>query len=243
MSIASVALAGIWPLAGFFSKDKILEVAFGDGYMIIWAVLLLTAGMTAFYSFRLVMKVFFGEENYKKDGVHPHEAYTYMLLAISPLVLLAIVAGWFEHAYYEFVSKMLPMHMPHVEHSTLYVLIAVTLGLVILSITFAVVKYKNGGFDKSWEDTMIYKLLINQYYIPQAYENFLTKPYKKLSEIAWSIDNKVVDATVDFIANIFYVSGEKLSSTHNGNLSTMLRTMTLGFLAILIVAIILKVGV
>ena len=58
MIIASLALAGIFPLAGFFSKDLILEVAFGSQSFIIWTVLFVTAGLTAFYSFRLIMYVF-----------------------------------------------------------------------------------------------------------------------------------------------------------------------------------------
>lgn len=59
MSVASVALAGIYPLAGFFSKDKILEVAFNEGAYFLWFALFIGAGLTAFYSFRLVMLVFF----------------------------------------------------------------------------------------------------------------------------------------------------------------------------------------
>ena len=57
MILASIALAGIYPFAGFFSKDKILEVAFGTHHYILWAVLLVTAVLTAFYSFRLIMLV------------------------------------------------------------------------------------------------------------------------------------------------------------------------------------------
>jgi len=82
MTIASIALAGIYPFAGFFSKDKILEVAFGSGHEILWLILLITAGLTAFYSFRLIMLVFFGEERYKTffPKLHPHEA---ILLCLS----------------------------------------------------------------------------------------------------------------------------------------------------------------
>jgi NADH-quinone oxidoreductase subunit L len=69
MIIASLALSGIFPFAGFFSKDAILEVAFAENAYILWAMLLVGAGLTAFYSFRLVMLVFHGEENYKKFGL------------------------------------------------------------------------------------------------------------------------------------------------------------------------------
>ncbi|MDE6958626.1 MAG: NADH-quinone oxidoreductase subunit L, partial [Helicobacter apodemus] len=75
MMLASIALAGIYPFSGFFSKDNILEAAFGSGAYILWGMLLLGAFLTAFYSFRLIMLVFFGE---KKHQEHPHEAYPYM---------------------------------------------------------------------------------------------------------------------------------------------------------------------
>jgi len=240
MTVASLALAGIFPLAGFYSKDLILEVAFNDHAYILWTVLWITAGLTAFYSFRLVMLVFHGEEKYKKLGFHPHEVPNYVIYAMTPLAFLAVTSGWLEHSFFEFVKGTLPGYHPHIENSTILSLIALTLGLVGLSIAFAVYKYKNGGFNKSWESTWSYKLLINQYYIPNLYNKLFVQNYKKLSAIAWSIDQKVVDATVDFIAKVVYSSGEGASKIHNGNLSSMLRLMTLGFVVILIVALILS---
>lgn len=241
MILASVALAGIYPFAGFFSKDKILEVAFGGGNYVLWGVLLVTAMLTAFYSFRLIMLVFFGKDKYKSIVAHPHEAHWFMLLAMSPLLVLAIIAGFFEHSYVEMVKQQLQIYMPHVEHDTLYALIALTLGLVIASIAFAVFKYKNGGFSESWESDWIHKMLTNQYYIPYIYEKCIVVPYTKLSKIAWQqIDQKVVDATVDFIAKFVYNAGEKSRAMHTGNLSTMLRLMTFGFLVVLSLALVLS---
>ena len=108
MTIASLALAGIFPLAGFFSKDKILEAAFNADATILWAILWVTAGLTAFYSFRLVMKIFFGEQNYSDDEFHPHEAKGFVIAAMIPLAILAVIAGMFEHSFVEFVTKVLP---------------------------------------------------------------------------------------------------------------------------------------
>ncbi|MGB2553931.1 proton-conducting transporter membrane subunit, partial [Campylobacter sp. MOP51] len=70
MIIGSVALAGFYPFAGFFSKDKILEAAFVSDKFDIYAVLLIGAVLTAFYSFRLVMLVFFGKAKFEHE---PHE--------------------------------------------------------------------------------------------------------------------------------------------------------------------------
>ncbi len=240
MIIASLALAGIYPFAGFFSKDKILEVAFSEHAYILWFMLWIGAGLTAFYSFRLIMLVFFGEERYKRFGFHPHEAYAFMLWAMAPLGVLAVISGFFEHSFKEYVTAILPDYEAHIEpHIVGYVLIALTLTMALSGILFAVYKYSRGGFSKKWEETWIYKLLFNQYYIPQLYEKFITKPYAELSKIAWKdIDLKIVDSTVDFIATTLYDAGDKSRVIQSGNLSKMLRWMAIGLIVLLIAAII-----
>ena len=241
MIIASVALAGIFPLAGFFSKDKILEVAFGEHQYILWFVLWVTAGLTAFYSFRLIMLVFFGKENYKEFGLNPHEAHKFVLIAMAPLGVLAIIAGWFEHQFLELVKFVLPGMEPHVASSTFIMLILVTSAIALSGIAFAVYKYNAGGFSKKLENSMLYKLLDNQYYIPKLYEVLITTPYLVLSNIAWKqIDLKVVDATVDAIAKTIYATGDKTRVIQSGNLSKMLRWMVTGIIILTILAILLN---
>jgi len=239
MTLASLALAGIYPFAGFFSKDKILEVAFSTDHYVLWTVLWVTAGLTAFYSFRLIMLVFFGEERYKIFGFHPHEAYRYMLWAMAPLALLAIIAGFFEHSFMHMVFSVLPAKEYHVSTATFVMLVIVTLGIAISGIVFAVYKYSKGGFSKDWENTFIHKLLFNQYYIPQIYNDYICKPYAKLSKIFWKdVDVKVIDTTVDFIATSIYKSGMVSRVVQSGNLSNMLRWMGVGLLILLLAAII-----
>ncbi len=239
MIIASLALAGIYPFAGFFSKDKILEVAFDSGHYVLWFMLWVGAGMTAFYSFRLIMLVFFGEERYKKYGFHPHEAHWYMLAAMAPLAILAIVAGFFEHAFEEFVTKLLPEYHFHTHGIATVALIGVTTLIALSGIAFAIYKYSKGGFSEKWKENPIYKLLYNQYYIPVLYEKIFTEPYKELSKIAWKeLDLRIVDATVDFIAGIIYKSGFAGRVVQSGNLSKMLRWMVIGLLVLLVLVIV-----
>ncbi len=238
MTLASLALAGIYPFAGFFSKDKILEAAFATEHYVLWTTLWVTAGLTAFYSFRLVMLVFFGEERYKIFGFHPHEAYKYMLWAMAPLAVLAVIAGFFEHDFVHFVSNMLPIEEYHVSSSTFWTLVAVTLGIAVTGIAVAVFAYSRGGFSKKLEKTFIYKLLFNQYYIPKLYDDFICKPYAEISRIFWKdLDLKVVDATVDLIAGTIYKLGMVSRVVQSGNLSNMLRWMGVGLLALLLAAI------
>jgi NADH-quinone oxidoreductase subunit L len=244
MTLASVALAGIFPLAGFFSKDLILEVAFVDHHYILYTVLLLTAGLTAFYSFRLVALIFHGEERYKVFGFHPHEAYRFMLIAMSPLALLAVIAGAFKMTYFEMVTQLLPMTEYHVHSPVTYWVMTIGTQLFVgLSIAYAYKKYQNAKIDKKVEARFAYKVLFNQYYIPKFYDEFFTKPYAELSRIAWKqIDLKIVDATVDMIANVIYKTGENTHTMQNGNLSTMLRWMVAGTVGLLVLALAFYIG-
>ncbi|MFA7610858.1 MAG: NADH-quinone oxidoreductase subunit L [Sulfurimonas sp.] len=245
MTVASVALAGIFPLAGFFSKDLILEVAFIEHHFIIYAVLLLTAGLTAFYSFRLVALIFHGEDRYKHFGIDPHEAYRFMLVAMSPLLLLAVIAGAFKMGYFNMVTELLPATEYHVHSATTYWIMTIGTQLfVIAAIAYAYKKYTSKDIKvpdgtSKMENSFGYKLLINQYYIPHFYENYIVKAYRELSEVFWTkVDQKVVDATVDGIANIFYQTGEKTRDMQSGNLSTMLKWMVAGMVVLLSLAVV-----
>ncbi|MCX2682659.1 NADH-quinone oxidoreductase subunit L [Campylobacter sp. MIT 21-1685] len=192
MTIASLALAGIYPFAGFFSKDLILEYAFISFHHGIFLVLLITAFLTAFYSFRLLMLVFFTEQ---RHHLHPHEASKIALFAMSPLVILAIIAGFFEHSFFEYVSIKLVF------------IDAQTFSVVILSIVFAVLgviisilAYQKSWFKESIEKNTIHKLLSNDYYIPQLYHRFLVQKYESLCTIFKHCDVYIFDAIVEKIA-------------------------------------------
>ncbi len=243
MTIASLALAGIWPFAGFFSKDKILETAFAENHYFLWIMLWLGAGMTAYYSFRLIMMVFFGEERYKKYGKHPHEAYPYVIAAMVPLAILAIIAGFFEHSFVEYVTQLLPEYEPHVSKGAFLFLLVVTLGIAIGGVTLAVVKFSKGNFDELFKKLGVYDVLKNQYYIPDFYQKAICAPYAKMSEYAWKkIDMRIVDATVDFIAGVIYKAGDKARAMQTGNLSTNLKWMAFGFVVLLAAALLYKPG-
>ena len=245
MTIASLALAGIFPFAGFFSKDTILEAAFAEHHFVIYGVLLFTAGLTAFYSFRLVALIFHGEERYKIFGIHPHEAYRFMLIAMSPLLLFAMIAGVFQDPFFAMVEEILGATEYHIHsHATALIMLVGTQIFVALSILYAYKKYANKKITvpdgtSAVENSFIYKLLFNQYYIPYFYEEYLVKPYREISALFWTkVDLKIVDATVDGIAGIIYGTGEKTRVMQSGNLSTMLKWMVAGLVGLLSLAVV-----
>jgi len=245
MTLASIALAGLPPLAGFWSKDAIIETAFNEHTYFLWVMLVITAGMTAFYSFRQIFLSFHGEDRHTPLGFHPHEMYKFVLVAMSPLAVLAVITGWFMGAYKEFIYKIgegVQYDMSeHTHHLATY------LGLIVIffavaGIVLAYLKYARTGEhawkrDEAKEEGFFYKLLKNQYYVPKFYEEFITKPYAIISEVFWTkVDLKIVDATVDNIAKFLYSAGDKTRSMQTGNLSNYLNWMAIGGVLLLVIA-------
>ena len=242
MGIASLALSGIYPFAGFFSKDTILEVAFNEHTYGIWFVLWFTAGLTAFYSFRQVFLVFHGDERFHELGVHPHEAKPYALWAMAPLAVLAVTFGFYKEEFMEFVTRLLPPYeMSEHTHHMVWILIIATTAIALTGIIIAYIKYAKGlKRDIKFEQTnKIYKLLYNQYYIPVFYEKAFIKPYAELSEIAWKeIDMQMIDASVDGIAKAIEVTGDVSRKAQDGNLSNYLKWMIAGLIFVTLIAVV-----
>ncbi|MSN95712.1 NADH-quinone oxidoreductase subunit L [Campylobacter sp. FMV-PI01] len=235
MVLASLALVGFYPFSGFFSKDKILESAFASGDYFIWVVLLIGALMTAFYSFRIIMLVFFGKSKFNH---HPHEAKSFMLIALIPLAFLAVFAGFSEGKFNDFILKILPKFDKHVSHSTEIWLIILTLFCISLSTLFAIFAYKFNIFKQNLELNFIYRILKHEYFIPKFYKEFLAKSYVCVSEICASLDRVVIDKSVDLIANVLLYLGKKTDKMQSENLSFMLLLMIVGFIVILTFAFI-----
>ncbi|EOE6440740.1 TPA: NADH-quinone oxidoreductase subunit L [Campylobacter upsaliensis] len=188
MTIASLALAGIYPLAGFFSKDLILGYAFISFHHGIFLTLLIAAFMTAFYSFRLLMLVFFTP---KRHHAHPHEASKIALFAMSPLVILALISGFFEHGFLEYLSTKLVFI--DAQNGLVMILASVA---AVLGVLLAIIAYRRAWFKESIEQKSIYKLLQNDYFIPRFYHHFLVAKYDLFCELARKFDVKVLDAFV-----------------------------------------------
>ena len=139
MMFATVAIAGIPPLAGFFSKDQILGAAFGAGHPVLFAVGLFTAGMTAFYMFRLARMTFYGEFRGPKGAeAHVHESPATMTVPLVVLAFFSVVAGFLgvpealggKNRFIEFLAPSLAVaHPHHVSHLTEWILMGLSVAV------------------------------------------------------------------------------------------------------------------
>jgi NADH-quinone oxidoreductase subunit L len=219
MFIATLAISGIPPFAGFFSKDAILVTAFASEHYIIWGVGTLTAMLTAFYMFRLLFSVFLAKEK---------EIHKLQLLPNSmtkPLIILAFgsaTAGFLGvneayggHSWFNtFLS--LPDTKLHISHATEYMLGGLNVFLGLLGMGLA---YKMFAHDaqEAKKDTIFQILAINKFYIDEIYAFFIIKPLLAISRlIAKVIDPKIFDGFINLNVWIYMKSSILFGKLQNG---------------------------
>jgi NADH-quinone oxidoreductase subunit L len=122
MLVATLAIAGLPPLSGFFSKDEILSSAFASGHYGIWLVGLLGAALTAFYMFRLYLLCFRGESRLSHEAEHHlHESPRVMIIPLVVLAALSVVGGWvglpFQEGGHAFARWLAPVMSAGGEHA------------------------------------------------------------------------------------------------------------------------------
>ena len=184
------------------------------------------------------MLVFFGEERSK---FHAHEAKGFMLRSMGILAFLSIVSGFFEHEFEKFVLEVLPNFEFSTNPGVEILLITLTLFCVAFSSAFAIFGYKKGVFKEKLKENFIYKILSNQYFIPQIYDKIFVKNYFKFSEFCAKTDANFIDKSVDLVAKYILKSGDITNRTmQSGNLTNMLRFMATGFAILLILAFVYK---
>ncbi|MBI5815833.1 MAG: NADH-quinone oxidoreductase subunit L [Nitrospinae bacterium] len=238
--ISTLAIAGIPPLAGFFSKDEILLSAFlghTPGHLVFWGLATIAAGVTAFYMFRLYFMTFTGElrahDHHVRD--HVHESPSVMTMPLMILAGLAAVGGFVGlpiieggHALREFLAPVFHVHgAPEHPHADL----GMELGLMGVSVAMAVIGIFTARYfyftnpaaakelaEKEGVTKTIYTLMQNKYYVDEIYDALFVKPIVAFSDKAlWKIfDVKIVDGFVNAMADLFMGLGAAFRTMHTG---------------------------
>jgi len=219
MFIATLAISGIPPFAGFFSKDAILVSAFASEHYFIWGVGSLTAMLTAFYMFRLLFTVFHAPSK------ESHKLQALPSSMTTPLIFLAVgsaTAGFLgvneayggSSLFNNFLA--LPDKVVHVAHSTEYMLggLNVLLGLLGMGLAY---KMFAKEANEAKQNTFFKKAAINKFYIDEIYEFFILKPLLNLSYfIAKVIDPKIFDGLINLLVLLYLKSAILFSKSQNG---------------------------
>jgi NADH-quinone oxidoreductase subunit L len=208
--VATVAIAGIPPLAGFFSKDAILAAAF-ETHPVLWVLGWVTAGMTAFYMFRLVNMTFYGESRVSHEAEHHlHESPPSMTVPLMILAALSIVGGWIgvptvlggSDRFAQWLEPVIAHHAEAAEeahalsHSAEYGLMMVSILIALAGIFLARQLYlKKPSIPAMLAANFprVYNLLYNKYYVDQIYDAMFVNRAKDLGNALGAFDRGIVN--------------------------------------------------
>jgi NADH-quinone oxidoreductase subunit L len=253
MFIAALAISGIFPLAGFFSKDEILWSAWTRGYHFVWLVGFITAGLTAFYMFRLIFLAFCGESRRSKEADHHlHESPGSMTGPLVVLGILSVVGGfvglpvWMNlgsNKFFEFLEPSLAMtYRPEVHEASHLT----ELGFACVSILAAVVgiyiayslyiRRLKAANQLAIRFKSIYYFLYRKYYVDELYDFLFVKPAVRIStEFLWKRwDIGVIDNTVNGAGRMIEDSGSILKYVQNGFIRSYAAWILMGTVAVIL---------
>lgn len=241
MLIASLAISGIFPLAGFWSKDEILMTAF-HGNPTLWVIGSIASIMTAFYMFRLIYLTFFNSfRGTEEQKHHLHESPTLITLPLIILAILSFFGGiislpghsWLNDYLSPLFSKT--THEVHSLGSTEYMLMAIATIGALIGIGIAYKKYLKDNTipSEDAEITGVTKVLYNKYYVDEAYDAIFVKPTNVLSDFSREHVEKTLSAMVfglGKVTNSLAVQGKK---AHNGSVGFYLFAFVIAVIVIL----------
>ncbi|MCX6002463.1 MAG: NADH-quinone oxidoreductase subunit L, partial [Chloroflexi bacterium] len=251
--IGALSLAGIWPLAGFWSKDEILVSAFTNN-PVLFGLAIITVFMTAFYMFRAIFMTFHGEYRggaEPEHGAHgdshshgPHESPAVMVVPLVILAVLAVCIGWinvtgffsqlmgsgeaeavsFAQGFFGVLTHPLP----------LISLIVALLGIFLAYAMYCVNWISPAKIGKAFKP--VYTLLYRKYFMDELYENVIVKTILYNGIFKWMamFDSSVVDGTVNGAAQGTALAGGALRKLQTGQTQLYVITIAIGAFAIAI---------
>jgi NADH-quinone oxidoreductase subunit L len=235
--VGAIAIAGIPPFAGFWSKDGILADAFKSGHYILWFIGVIGAFMTAFYMFRLIYLTFYGESRVEPEALHHvHESPPIMTVPLVILAILSVVAGLIlgfppEHGWiHRFLGAVVGHGVIQVASGVVEAadqvegqaaggaFHALDIFLMIVSVVVGVLGWGLAWFMYTKRTDVparlaekyrdLYELLLNKYWVDELYEHVFVRGTKALANFLWSFDERVIDGAVNGASHMAVQSSE-----------------------------------
>jgi NADH-quinone oxidoreductase subunit L len=246
---ATLAISGIPPFSGFFSKDMILEKAF-EHNMFLYVLALLGALLTCFYMFRLFYLVFYGE--LRLQNAHPHESPKVMILPLILLGVLSVFGGFLDLpalfggslSFSQFLQSAITSKISEaMSHTTEIALI-----LISLLLLGAVISYAHRIFVRKAivpaADTepmsLVSRLLTNKFYVDEIYASVFEKPFGSLSNFLFkTVETNFLNPIVDGVGELTSVLGTLTRRLQRGNMSFYFFAMVAGILLFIVFILII----
>jgi NADH-quinone oxidoreductase subunit L len=231
--VGALALSGVPLLSGFFSKDEILARTYESGALLPWALGVLTAGFTAFYTFRLLFVAFYGRSRLdKKTERHLHESPAVMIIPLVVLAALAALGGYIGlpkflrlgNAIDEFLHPVFAASalVPHAAEGITLEIVLVFVSILAVAIGFFAAYWiyiRNWGLaarmtrGAQW----LYDLVYNKYYVDEAYAEAVVKPLRSLGDVlADAVEVRGIDASVNGLTRLVGLVGEGVRRLQTG---------------------------
>jgi NADH-quinone oxidoreductase subunit L len=268
MLIATAAIAGIPPLAGFWSKDEILWKAY-EANPVYWVIGVITAFLTSFYMFRLLFMTFWGD--YK--GIHvddhghahathghgdhghgePHESPMLMLIPLIVLAFLSLVGGFvgihngFQHFLDPVFGTELPRTVTEGSGNTELLLMGISVLFSFAGLVVAYILYVSKPYLPQRIATSLgsfYDAVLNKYYVDEIYAKVFVKPLVDGSTaILWQgVDRKIIDDTVNNAADGARRISDQVRHMQSGNLRSYAGWVAAGAAVVIAYMVWLGVG-
>jgi NADH-quinone oxidoreductase subunit L len=240
MLIASLAISGIFPFAGFWSKDEILISAF-HGNIAFWVVASVASILTAFYMFRLMYLTFFREfRGTEHQKSHLHESPSLITFPLIILAILSTIGGFISLPTNSWLNEYLAplftkVNQEHALGNTEYMLMGIALVGAIIGIGLAYSKYIKQSTipSEDAEITGISKILYNKYYVDEAYNDIFVKPINALSSFFRDHIETTLSAMVFGLGKVTNELGSQGRKLHNGSIGFYLFVFVIGLCAII----------
>ena len=251
--IGTIAIAGLPPLAGFFSKDQILASAFAH-HPVLWIMGVLGALMTAFYMFRLYYLAFHGSfRGTHEQEHHLHESPKSMTIPLVILAVMSVIAGFVNvpevlgggHWLDNFFTPLLAgttlileenVH-EHLSHTVEYILMGSPVLAVLAVIFYARIRYKNNGHvpaEDSEPMSFLERLLSKKYYVDELYDGIISNPVVKGAGLLYNyIEVNFIDRIVNGVGQLVVLSSQTARFMQTGNVGFYIFAMVIGALVIL----------
>lgn len=247
MMIGTIAIAGLPPFSGFFSKDEILAHAY-EHNKVLWAIGLFTAFLTAFYMFRMMYLTFFGKYRGTHHAEsHIHESPKTMTFPLVVLAVLAAIGGiiniphvfggneWLAHWL---TGAGIAQHELGLDHTTEFALMGVSVLAALGATLYAYTKYvKNAHVPVADEGkrSLFAKISYNKFYLDEIYDAIIRKPLDAFSTFFYRIiDKKLIDGLVNGLGFTANEGSKGLRLLQSGNVGFYIFMMVFGIVALLL---------
>ena len=253
--VGCIAIAGIPPFSGFFSKDEILAAAFSKS-PVYYVIGVATALLTAFYMFRLYTMVFLGKfRGTDEQAHHLHESPSAMTIPLMVLAVLAAGAGvlgipevfakdshWLQHflepVFQASARLQAAAATPETDRSTELTLMGISVAVALAGTIFAILKFTR---KPELEDaTGFGKVLANKWYVDELYDIIIVKPLDLLGKFFCFLEKYVIDWIVNGVGRLVQYGSRQIRLLQSGQVGGYVLLMVVGILILFLVELFVK---